>query len=420
MAAWFPGIATATASLNCLATPEAKHSRVILKVVNFLNPKPAPAITIAGGRAAGSIARAEVLAHPEMLEEQEFYPANLLKQTKTEKGLYMYKLLSFILILVLVLGCQEQNHRANRADNLVGLAYTTWHQTTEWKNVWGQPELGYYRSDDRQVIRQHGLWLADAGVDFIFVDWSNNVNYDPSAPRDQQVFTMIESATTVLFEEFAKIANAPKICIMAGITNHPESVQDGRLQKKVNQIYDQYLAKPEFRALYQDYLGQPLLMIYVNTPSPFRDDIPDWQDPRFTIRWVTGYIAQQHYLTDGKVSKYGYWSWEEREAQTYTIHNNAPEAMTVVASWREDNGLGDPQPRAAVAARGRQNGTTFALQWQRARDLGVKIALVVSWNEWHTGEQPSAEISKDLEPSQEFGHFYLALLKNQIKQFKKK
>jgi len=43
---------------------------------------------------------------------------------------------------------------------------------------------------------------------------------------------------------------------------------------------------------------------------------------------------------------------------------------------------------------------------------------VVSWNEWLCGEQPSAEISKDLEPSKEHGRLYLNLLKEQIALFK--
>ena len=44
--------------------------------------------------------------------------------------------------------------------------------------------------------------------------------------------------------------------------------------------------------------------------------------------------------------------------------------------------------------------------------------MVVSWNEWTTGEQPSAEVSKDLEPSNEWGDQYLQLLKEEIRKFK--
>ena len=302
---------------------------------------------------------------------------------------------------------------------LVGVAYSTWHQSENWENVWGKPKLGFYRSDDGKVICQHGKWLTEAGVNFIFVDWSNDINYDPSVPHKKNVFDMIESATNVIFKEFYEMKKSPKICIMAGVTGSPDAVKDGRLQKKTDQIYNQYIANPTYRKLYQYYLGKPLLIIYVNTPSPFQNGIPKWSDPRFTVRWMTGYIAQQHNLVDNKnVSKYGYWSWEERGKQTYTIYNGKPEEMTIVAAWRADNGKGEPQPRQAVPEQGRLNGLTFRRQWNRADSIGVKIALVVSWNEWSRGEQPSAEISKDIEPSENFGYFYLDLLQKEIQKFR--
>ena len=302
----------------------------------------------------------------------------------------------------------------------MGLAYTTWHQDTVWQNVWDKPELGYYRSDNVEVIGQHAQWIADAGVDFIFVDWSNNVDYVPGQTKNAGMFDMIENSTSLLFEEYAKMKISPKICIMAGVTGFPEAVEDGRLQRKVDQIYNQYIANERYKAIYQTYLGKPLLMLYVNTPSPFQSGVPNWTDDRFTVRWVTGYIAQQKNLMgDSLVSKYGYWSWEDRGKQTYSLLNGKPEAMTIVAAWREDNGLGEPLGRGAVAARGRMNGETFRNQWARACEVGVNIALVVSWNEWTLGEQPSKEISKDLEPSEVYGHLYLNLLKEEITKFKK-
>ena len=61
---------------------------------------------------------------------------------------------------------------------------------------------------------------------------------------------------------------------------------------------------------------------------------------------------------------------------------------------------------------------TLKKQFQRANDLGAGIVLLISWNEWNNGEQPSPEISKDLEPSQIHGTFYYDLLCEQIKKFK--
>ena len=65
-----------------------------------------------------------------------------------------------------------------------------------------------------------------------------------------------------------------------------------------------------------------------------------------------------------------------------------------------------------------ENGLTLKKQFQRANDLGAGMVILVSWNEWSTGEQPSVEVSKDLEPSEIHGTFYYDLLCEQIKKFK--
>lgn len=138
------------------------------------------------------------------------------------------------------------------------------------------------------------------------------------------------------------------------------------------------------------------------------------------VRWMTGYVTEQRNLrTDDLVSKYGYWSWEDRGPQTYTVHGNKPEAMVIAASWRQQRGRGDDgKGPGYIPAGSRNNGETFRRQWARAREIGPRFAMIVSWNEWHRGEQPSAEISKDVEPSKEFGRFYLDLMKQEIARFK--
>jgi len=308
------------------------------------------------------------------------------------------------------------------AQRLVGIAYTTWHTDPDSPDRWGTPLLGGYASDDRRVIRQHAAWLADAGVDFVWVDWSNNIKYTYSPAVKNPTFDMIEGATTAIFGEYARMRaegkKTPAISIFAGVTGSPEAATDGRLQRKADQIYRKYVQNPEFRPLVQTYLGKPLLAVYVNTPSPFQNGVPLWDDARFAVRWMTGYVTEQGALrTDALVSKYGYWSWEDRGPQTYSVHDGRPEAMVVVASWRPQGKPGEPH---FIPAAPRNHGETFRRQWARADLVGPKFALVASWNEWHRGEQPSAEVSKDIEPSQEFGRFYLDLLKEQIAIFKGK
>lgn len=313
---------------------------------------------------------------------------------------------------------------ANPGERQVGIAYGLWHQNADWKNSWGTPSLGFYASNDRKVIRQHALWLADAGVDFVWLDWSNNINYQYDPVKIRPDFDMIEGAAFTVFDEYARMRSegkkTPRVSIFAGVTGAPEAVTDGRLQRKVDQIWSQFVASPVYRPLVQSYLGKPLLVLYVNTPSPFPNGTPKWDDSRFTVRWMTGYVTEQRSLrTDDLVSKYGYWSWEDRGPQTYTVYENNPEAMVVVASWRQQTGRGtDGKGPGFIPDGPRSSGKTFRKQWERARQIGPTFAMVVSWNEWHRGEQPSPEISKDVEPSKEFGRFYLDLMKEEIALFK--
>jgi hypothetical protein len=291
----------------------------------------------------------------------------------------------------------------------VGIAYSTWHNSTTWQRAWGTPALGQYESGDSQVIKQHAEWLAEAGVDFIFVDWSNDLPYAPSCNCRPDI-QFIEDATYKVFDIYEQLERHPKIAIMIGF-DAASALADGSLQRKADQVYRDFIANSHRAPHYEKYEGKPLLMVYVGTPAPFQNGLPPWNDPRFTIRWLTGFITEQPALLGpDRLSKFGYWSWEDRGPQSFSVEGEHPEAMTVTASWRSED--------AKVPARTRMGGSTFVNEWARAREKDVKMALIVSWNEWVIEEQINSEASKDLEPSVEFGDFYLKLLKSEIDKFK--
>ncbi len=306
-------------------------------------------------------------------------------------------------------------------ERLVGIAYSTWHNAgRSWGvSTWDMPLCGPYMSDDENILRYHAELLRDAGVDFVFIDWSNNTNYDPVTMRDQRDdFRMIEEATDKLFDVWKTVEGAPKICIFVGPGHQgPETIENGNHQKKVDQVWRDYVTNPDRADMYFAYQGKPLLICYGATPTMYTAKPASmWDDQRYTVRWITGYVGQQSELYKKKtLVSTGYWSWEERGAQTYTLFNNQVEAVTVCASTRQQSEPGDS---GYIPAAGRENGATLKKQFQRACDLGAGIVLIVSWNEWTTGEQPSPEISKDIEPSQIHGTFYYDLMREQIKKFK--
>jgi hypothetical protein len=295
----------------------------------------------------------------------------------------------------------------------VGIAYAAWHDQIPWGKTWDVPQLGQYLSTDAKVIRQHAAWLSDANVDFIYIDWSNNLNTEIGENKGQHRQLFIESATKAIFDEYRKLERHPQIVIMIGFPGDEAGLTDGRLQRKADQVWNEFAGNPIYENLYLHYLRHPLLLVYTGTPSPFSKGLPPWADARFTVRYMTGFVSQQpNLLAAEAVSRYGYWSWEDRGIPTVAAYQGNAEAINVVAAWRGD-------AANHVPARGRRNGQTFSEGWARARKMGPHFVLAGSFNEWsNANEEPSAEISKDIEPSHLFGMQYLELLKKEAAAFK--
>lgn len=179
----------------------------------------------------------------------------------------------------------------------VGIAYGLWADRDLWSSTWDKPQIGEYDSRDRRVIRKHAEWLSDAGVDFVWLDWSNNVTYDPCKLWTGGKQDVIEDATAILFDEYRKMSEAglphPRISIFIGVTGAPEAAEDGRLQKKADQVWEMYAGNPRYREMMQLHEGKPLLVVYVDTPSPWQNGTPAWDDERFAVRWMTGYVSEQ-------------------------------------------------------------------------------------------------------------------------------
>ena len=296
------------------------------------------------------------------------------------------------------------------SERVVAVAYSPWNCLTKtwWKGAWSKPLYGEYRNDDEKLLRYHAELLAAADVDFVFLDWSNNTQTDAAMINRVEIFRMIEQTTDLMFKVWSTVENAPKIALFVG-PGHAGigTLSDGAHESKVQQIYDSYILDPENRKMYYYYEGKPLLICYGATPTQY-GFLPHmvWDDERFTVRWMSAYIEAQK-LCDDDFRSEVYWSWEEKYEQTYTVHNGAYEAMTVSAATRG----GDEN---------RNDGATFKKQFQRACDLGVKIAVITTFNEWTSGEQPSFDQSRDTEPSVAHGTFYYDLMRELIKKFKGK
>ncbi len=314
----------------------------------------------------------------------------------------------------------------------VAISYSTWfpnviHFQANGGCTWGMPSLGPYKSNNHSVIRQHALWLRDANVDFILVDWSNDILYEPVIHSGLQFsdIAYIENSTKDVFEVFSQIPGAPKIAILSGSpANRSEyAPPQRRLKAKADQIM-QWFVNNETVAHQYFYLdGKPLLVDYISTPA-FRLTTK-WNDSRFTMRHLTGFVTDQPdiYRSDpygNKISIDGIWSWEDRGESSFPIVNGFPEVQTITAAYRgEPCGWLCPNERA-----GRDNGTTFIKKWNYANKIGPRIVFVQSFNQWagcnkKPGENMNENYSTDIEPEKGgHGDLYLKLLGQEARTFK--
>lgn len=307
-------------------------------------------------------------------------------------------------------------------ERLVGVTYSTWFPPLTGRK-WGTPVLGEYNSSDEAVIEQHAKWLVDAGVDFIMIDWTNNMNHVYGVSDNNLEY--IEAATAVVYKVFARMEKAPKIVIAGGVNSQDQAVAfaDGTMQRRADEIWDNFYGKPEYADLLLYFEGKPLLTLYLNTPAvAARPGKQIFDDERYTIRYFSGFLGDQPKLvTEGtRISKYGYWSWWERGNNVYAVNEDgSAECITISAAWVGDNWT------AESGAVGRRNGDTFREQWQMAIDLDPEIVLVQSFNEWISEEWPTkaaeefdAEYSNDIEPSIELGYLYLNITKENAAIYK--
>ncbi len=299
----------------------------------------------------------------------------------------------------------------------VGIDYSLWHKTEHWQRVWGTPSRGFYRSDNRAVIRAHAAQLHEAGVDFLILDASNDIGSDVRTNVGIPYQQFEEHVTALIFDEYARMQRRPNLCFMLGYVPNSNDLVNGRLSAKASEIHDVYVQDIRYNRLFEIYEGRPLLIIYGETPARYQNSLPPWSDPRFTVRFMTAGLTQQPALLGSvdehreHVSWLGYWSWQDRGASSYPVVDGHPEAMMITAFWPDD--IPNHHP-----GRGRMGGKLYRAEWQRARRIGPRFLIAGTFNEWIASEQPSAEMSKDVEPSLEHGNLYLDIIRDEATRFR--
>ena len=117
-----------------------------------------------------------------------------------------------------------------------GPDYPTWY--------WAEPLFGYYLSTDPWVIRKHLVMLADAGVDFLFLDYTNGSIYDAELKQFMDVAEDLK----------AKGVAVPRLAFF--LNSEPEW--------KIEALYKTWFLPGHYNDMWFQWQGKPLLM----SPQP--------------------------------------------------------------------------------------------------------------------------------------------------------
>ncbi len=280
-------------------------------------------------------------------------------------------------------------HIITDPNHLIGMEYETWWGPgyAKWNHAEAVPILGHYSSLDPRIIKQQALWFDRMGINFVELDWTNNLVH----PFPDAVAKECMAATRLVFRVYRHMRQHPKIVLLMG----PEhNLWLGRktpytgpwFRKQVNYVYRHFIDNPRDSGMYLHYLGKPLLNFYLNGPRSNR--LPKIVDPRFTIRYVGAWLQTT------REDRYGAWSWYDQKP-TPTYFNGKVEALTVASGYPATN---PPYWRGAHAG-AKNDGLTYRDQWRVADHDLPHFLFLCQWNEFAKPDQFNINLSNDMEPT---------------------
>lgn len=235
-------------------------------------------------------------------------------------------------------------------------------------HYWGEPELGYYRSTDHWAIRKHAYLLADAGVDTLIFDVTNDVTFPQSYMAVCDVFRQVR----------AEGEKTPYVCFLAS-------------EKSVYQLWESLYSKNCYADLWFHWKGKPLLLFgqweqrgdmnAVEFPPHIRDF--------FTLRKSWAWDSLPWYGENG----YHRWPWVAHYPQCVGWDQaGVAEQVPVAIGQHPLSNIGrsfhdghQPKTNEYGVTPYTAHGLHFEEQWRRALKVDPEFIFVTGWNEWVAG-----------------------------------
>ena len=248
-------------------------------------------------------------------------------------------------------------------------------------HYWGEPLYGYYKSDDEWVVRRHMELFMQAGIDFLYLDYTNSTYEYSSAVK-----VILDVILNLQAEGFE---NVPLVTFML-----PDNEADSAA--KVSSLYNTWYSNAKYRTCWfraDRQLNPAFKPMVIGHFAKVTDE---------TIR-NNLWLKEMQWPTDAASSEAFPWI-EWNEAGTSQPNHGGIMNVSVaqhVRSWSSTSYIDSLKGGHSYAYRARgwtpefpsdygtdeQNvlaGTNFEFQWENA--LAVKDELymvtVTGWNEW--------------------------------------
>lgn len=321
---------------------------------------------------------------------------------------------------------------------------------TENSYHWGEPEMGYFLSQDEYVIRKDMSMLADAGVDVIIFDVTNAVRY-----WDEW------EVTYKVMQQMKAVGNkVPKLCFWAF---------NGPVITVVQDLYEKIYKEEKYKDLWFYWDDKPLLLYNgspafdankggIKHPNPNYDlkaktdpEHPHYKDKDYAEEFYLDYTKEVKEFFTLRTMWWGYYEWggkrfvgtednwgfgysladekvkalspeellsthkgkREQAAVTAAQHpvTMTDENMGVGKSWSRENGqpalneFDMPVPTYVpwlddTVENPEGYGIYFQERWDEAIEADPEFLYINDWNEWTAGKyNPDGKGGITFEPS---------------------
>ena len=281
-------------------------------------------------------------------------------------------------------------------------------------HFWGEPAIGYYRSDDKSVIRTHMTQFAEAGVDFIIIDntnaqatvWGAGVT---GSYWDQMVTKSCQALLDTILQMRAEGKKTPYVVFWNRV--------DDLGWATPTRIYKEFYQSGKYKDCWVYWDGAPLMLVNILNQSGKTDVRKFSYRNEFTLRQQT--VA----ILSGKLAK-NEWSFLYDGSVPCKDANGNYEQISVYAA-RQSTYMSNTK-----TAIGRRGGETFYKQWKRAFQYHPKVVTLTWWNEWAAQrfivdgntaftDNYNQEFSRDIEPMKGgHGDQYYQWMKQYIAAYK--